>query len=50
MNEREEKVYKKTKLRNLEREYAKLIDHPEQIEKCIDLKSEIDSLKRDLNR
>ena len=40
----------KAKIRKLEREYAKTIGHPELIERCIDLKCEIDSLKRDLNR
>ena len=48
MNESETKVYKKTKLRNLKRRYAKLIQHPECTEECIELKAEIDSLKREL--
>lgn len=50
LNEKEEMVFKRTKLANLKREYARLIQHPEHIERCIDLKCEIDSLKRDLRR
>ena len=49
MNESETKVYKKTKLRNLKRRYSKLIHHPEFTEECIELKAEIDYLKRELN-
>ena len=48
LNERETRVFKETKLRNLERKFSKLIAHPEFIEECIDLKCEIDSLKREL--
>jgi hypothetical protein len=49
LNEKQTRVFKETKLRNLERRFAKLIMHPECMEQCIELKCEIDSLKRELN-
>ena len=49
MNEKETIVYKKTKLRNLKRKYAKMRKHADLIQECIELKSEIDGLERELN-
>ena len=49
MTPKELKVYKETRLRNLERKYSKLKEHPEFAEECIDLKCEIDSLKKQLS-
>lgn len=48
MNKREERVLKQTRLRNLKRKYAKMIQIPSLVEECIELKCEIDSLKREL--
>ena len=47
--EKEDKVFKQTKLRNLKRKYAKMRKHADLLEECIDLKCEIDSLERELN-
>ncbi len=49
LSDKEQLVLKKTKLRNLKRTYAKLIQRPEMIEECIELKSKIDGLQRELN-
>jgi hypothetical protein len=49
MDEKELKVFKETKLRNLERKYAKLTRHADMVEEAIELKAEIDGLKRELN-
>ena len=49
LSEREEKVLKETKLRNLKRRYAKMIQHPDLLEECIELKADIDGLERELN-
>lgn len=48
MNEKETQVFKETRLRNLKRTYAKMIQHADLIEECIELKSEIDGLEREL--
>ena len=48
MNKNEERVYKETKLRNLKRKYSKMFQHAELVEECIELKSEIDGLEREL--
>ena len=48
MNDRELKVYLETKLRNLKRSYAKLVNHADMIEECIELKAEIDGIEREL--
>ena len=48
MTPQEKKVYKETKLRNLERKYAKVIQHPDLGEEAIELKAEIDHLKKQL--
>ena len=48
LSKQEQKTLKKTRLRNLKRKYSKLINHPDCVEDCIDLKAEIDSLEREL--
>ena len=49
MTPEEKKVYNETKLRNLERKFAKLIQHPDLREEAIEVKAEIDTIKRYLN-
>lgn len=49
LTEKEQRVLKKTKLKNLKRKYAKMQDNPNLVEECIELKAEIDGLKRELN-
>ena len=49
MEDKERKVYLKTKLRNLKRKYSKMIRHSDLIEECIELKAEIDGIERELN-
>ena len=44
----EERVYKKTRLRNLKRRYAKLINQSSLLEECIELKADIDQLEKEL--
>lgn len=48
MNAKQRRVYEETKLRNMKRKYAKMIQHPDLIEDCIDLKADIDALERKL--
>ena len=48
MNDLERKTFLKTKLRNLERKYAKVVQHADLDELAIELKCEIDALKREL--
>ena len=45
---KERKTLKKTRLRNLKRKYAKIAQHAEFAEDCIDLKADIDSLEREI--
>ena len=42
-------LLRKTHLRNLKRKYAKMKQHPDLAEECIDLKADIDALERELN-
>jgi hypothetical protein len=49
MTDKEREVFLNTKLRNLKREYAKVIQHPDLTEHAIDLKAEIDGIERELN-
>ena len=44
MNEREQKVYNETRLRNLKRAYSKLIQHGELTEEALRMKKEIETL------
>lgn len=48
MTPKELKVYKETRLRNLERKYSKLIQHSDLTEQAIEVKAEMDSLRREL--
>ena len=48
LSEQEKIVLKKTKLRNLKRKYAKMIQHSDLIEECIELKADIDGLEREI--
>ena len=45
MNKQQEKVFNKTRIRNLKRRYIKCINEGE-IEEAIDLKMEIDQLQK----
>ena len=49
MKTNQEKVFLNTRLRNLKRKYAKLIQHSDLNEEAIELKAEIDGIERDLN-
>ena len=49
MNDKELKVYNETRLRNLKRKYAKVIQDPSLTEEAIELKAEIDNIQRILN-
>ena len=48
MNVEQERVMKETRLRNLKRKYAKLMQHAELKEEAIEVKAEMDGLERDL--
>lgn len=48
LTDKEKRTLKKTRLRNLKRKYARLIQHSEFVEECIDLKSEIDQLEMEI--
>lgn len=48
LNEKEAKVFKETRIRNLERYFAKLSNIPELAEEAIEVKCEIDALKREM--
>ena len=48
MDKKQEKVYKKTKLRNLKRRYAKVVQHPDLVIEAIELKADIDQLEKEL--
>ena len=48
MDDKERKVYQETRLRNLKRNYAKLKEHPDMVEECIELKADIDQIEREL--
>lgn len=47
--DKEKRILLETRLRNLERKYAKVIQHSDLGEQAIELKAEIDKLKRELN-
>lgn len=47
--DKEQIFLKKTKLRNLKRKYAKIIQHADLNEEAIELKAEIDGVERELN-
>ncbi|MBQ2832901.1 hypothetical protein [Methanobrevibacter sp.] len=48
MNLKEEKVYMKTKIRNLKRKHAKLIQHAELIDETLEVEKEIQSYEKQL--
>ena len=48
LTDKEKKLIKQTRLHNLQRKYSKMIQHADLIEECIELKSEIDGLEREL--
>ena len=48
MSDRERKAYLEARLRNLKRKYAKLIQHADLIEECIEIKADIDAVEREL--
>ena len=48
MEDREKKTYLQAKLRNLKRKYAKIIQHSDLMEQAIELKSEIDSIDKEI--
>lgn len=48
MNDKERKVYYETRLRNLKRKYAKIIQHADLGEEAIELKADIDTLEKEL--
>ena len=44
--EHERKALLNARLRNLKRKYAKLIQRPEMVEECLELKADIDALEQ----
>ena len=48
LSDKEKKVLMQTRLRNLKRRYAKMIQHADLLEECIELKAEIDGIEREL--
>ena len=44
----EQKVFLQTRLRNLKRKYAKIIQHAEFAEEAISLKADIDQIEKEL--
>ena len=50
LSDKEMKVLLRARLRNLKRKYAKLIQHSEITEQCLELKSDIDNLERQLQK
>ena len=49
LSKKEKRVLKETRLRNLEKKYSKLIQHADLTEQAIEVKAEMDSLRRELN-
>lgn len=48
MEYNEKTVYLQTRLRNLKRKYAKLVQHGDLAEEAIELKADIDQIEREL--
>ena len=48
LSNKEKKAMLKARLRNMKRKYAKIAQHAEFAEECIDLKADIDSLEREI--
>ena len=49
LSDKEKRTLKKTRLRNLRRKFEKIKQDPNQREEAIDLKAEMDGLKRELD-
>ena len=49
MEDKQQKLFLETRLRNLKREYARVIQHADLTEQAIELKAEIDGIERELN-
>lgn len=49
LSERESRVLKETRLRNLKRKHAKLIQHADLADEASDVKKEIDCLEKELS-
>ena len=48
MNDKQTLVFKQTRLRNLKRKYAKLVQHASLLDETAAVKAEIDSLEKEL--
>ena len=48
MDEKQTRVFKETRLRNLQRTYAKLTQHADLVEETLAIKNEINILKNEL--
>ena len=48
LSNKEKKAMLKARLRNMKRRYAKMIQHPDLAEECIELKCDVDSLEREI--
>jgi len=48
MNDKEKKVYLQTRLRNIKRKYAKILQHSEFNEEAIELKAEMDQIEKEI--
>ena len=50
LSEKERRVLKQTRLRNLKRRYAKMKEHSDLTEETIEIKADIDALERELKQ
>lgn len=50
MSDKEYKVYLETKLRNLKRKYAKLIQHSSLVQEALEIKKEIDEIDAQITK
>ena len=49
LSAKERKVLNETKLRNLKRWHAKMVQHADLVSECAELKAEINHLEKELN-
>lgn len=49
LNDKEKRVLEETRLRNLKRRYAKLVQHADLADEAFEVKKEIDFLEEKLN-